>query len=63
MEPTEQTQTLQPEEVKSDTKIPTLKTQVVTEDSVKQDFKTAAQTQRAEVKQSLLGTSQAMVKI
>ena len=61
IEPTEQTQVREPEEVKSDIKISTLKTQVVTDDSVKQDRK--AETQRAKVKQSLLGTSQAMVNI
>ena len=61
IEPTEQTQVREPDEFKSDIKISTLKTQVVTDDSVKQDRKT--ETQRAEVKQSLLGTSQAMVNI
>ena len=61
IEPTEQTQVQEPDEVKSDIKISTLKTQVVTDDSVKQDRK--AETQRAEAKQSLLGSSQAMVNI
>ena len=60
-QPTEQTERLRPKDVASDAKIASFKTQVVTGESVTQEVDTKPEKHRADVEQSLLGSSQSTV--
>jgi len=60
-QPTEQKERLRPKDVASDAKIASFKTQVVTGESVTQEVDVKPEVHRADVEQSLLGSSQSMV--